>query len=72
MSSSLTRRNAGSNGREHISRRDANQSRAEQSIRNLVGASVLDVAGLLAAVADTLGGGLGRAVTRQVADLTAW
>jgi hypothetical protein len=36
----------------------------------LVGAGVLDVAGLLAAVADTLGGGLGGAVARQVADLT--
>ena len=40
--------------------------------KSLVGASVLDVAGLLAAVADTLGSGLGRAVSRQVTDLTAY
>lgn len=41
-----------------------------QSTR-LVGASALDVAGLLAAVADTLRGGLLGAVTGQVTDLTA-
>lgn len=37
----------------------------------LVGASALDVAGLLAAVADALRGGLLGAVTRQVTDLAA-
>jgi hypothetical protein len=36
----------------------------------LVGASILDVARLLAAVANTLGRGLGRAVARQVANLS--
>lgn len=37
----------------------------------LIGASVLDVARLLAAVANTLGRGLGRAVAGQVANLSA-
>lgn len=37
--------------------------------RRLVGARGLDVAGLLALVADTLVGGLGGAVARKVADL---
>jgi hypothetical protein len=37
----------------------------------LVGAGVLDVSWLLAAVADTLVGSLRRAVPRQVADFTA-
>ena len=41
-----------------------------QSTR-LVGARALNVAGLLAAVADTLGGGLLGAVTGQVTNLTA-
>jgi hypothetical protein len=36
----------------------------------LVGASALDVAGLLAAVANTLGGSLLGAVARQMTDLT--
>ena len=39
--------------------------------KSLVGAGVLDVTRLLAAVADTLGSGLGRAVSRKVTDLTA-
>jgi len=37
----------------------------------LVGAGVLNMARLLAAVANTLGRGLGRAVTGQVANLSA-
>jgi hypothetical protein len=37
----------------------------------LVGASVLNMARLLAAVANTLGRGLGRAVAGQVANLSA-
>lgn len=41
-----------------------------RAIRTLVGASALDVTRLLAAVAHTLVGGLGRAVARQVANLT--
>jgi hypothetical protein len=39
--------------------------------KSLVGAGVLDVTRLLAAVADTLGSGLGRAVSRKVTDLAA-
>lgn len=38
----------------------------------LVGAGGLDVAGLLALVADALAVGFGCAVTRNVADLAAW
>jgi hypothetical protein len=38
----------------------------------LVGAGRLDVAGLLALVADTLAVGFGGAVARDVADLAAW
>lgn len=38
----------------------------------LVGASALDVARLLAAVADSLAGRLRRAITGQVADLSAY
>ena len=52
-----------------------NRIRVEHSKRrkrgSLVGASVLDVAGLLAAVANALRSGLGGAVAGQVADLTA-
>ncbi|CAD0044582.1 unnamed protein product, partial [Aureobasidium pullulans] len=47
-------------------------SRQEQTSKPLVGASGLDVAGLLALVADTVVADLGRAVARKVTDLTAW
>ena len=40
--------------------------------KSLVGASVLDMTRLLAALADTLGSGLGGAVARKVTDLTAY
>ena len=46
-------------------------SRQEQTSKPLVGASGLDVAGLLALVADTVVADLGRAVARKVTDLTA-
>jgi hypothetical protein len=38
----------------------------------LVGASVLDVAGLLAAIADTLGGSLGGTISGKMADFTTY
>jgi hypothetical protein len=41
-------------------------------VGRLVGASALDVTGLLAAVAHALSGGLRRAVAGQVADLAAY
>lgn len=48
------------------------RSRTSTGSRNaLVGAGALNVAGLLAAVADTLSGGLLGAVTGQVTDLAA-
>ncbi|KAF1979220.1 hypothetical protein BU23DRAFT_549239 [Bimuria novae-zelandiae CBS 107.79] len=69
---SLTRRNTGSNNRADINRGNGYQVRVERSIMtSLVRARILDVTRLLAAVADALGGGLGGAVSRQVADLTA-
>jgi len=46
--------------------------RQEQAIKPLVGAGGLDVAGLLALVADTVVADLSRAVARKVADLTAY
>lgn len=41
-------------------------------VKWLVGASGLDVTGLLALIANALTLGLGRAVAGDVADLTAW
>ena len=52
--------------------RNAAQKKVVQSKDvSLVGAGSLDVTGLLALVADTVVRDLGRAVTGQVADLTA-
>jgi hypothetical protein len=60
--------------RDKANRGIKNYSRSKTStIRGatLVGAGALDVAGLLAAVADTLSGSLLGAVAGQVTDLTA-
>lgn len=48
------------------------QTCAIKDMTGLVGAGSLDVAGLLALVADTLVGSLRRAVAGQVADLAAY
>lgn len=51
-----------------VKKRDCRQ---EQTSKPLVGAGSLDVAGLLALVADTVVADLGRAVAGKVTDLTA-